>query len=202
MMPLLRKYVDRDGFYITTSIKGNLVTYQVSTDGAEKLRTAGIKPGDKFSRFVLLELYQSGDVFTGHSGPGDAFPAGHPEQGELDFTNDPEPEAAIPVCSQCSSPNGLHLVGVKDEKPRALILCLGCRDSVTRLNASIPLPLVSRKILNRFLAIEDIKDKDMSVIALQNLLDRDFSKQWEALRRKKPIQEVLIPGADPQGSLL
>ena len=90
-MPVLRAYVDRSGFYVITKIRGNVVTYQLSVDGAEKLRTAGVKPGDKFDRFMLLDLYQAGEAYTRHSGPGEIVSA-HPGQGELDFTNDPEPE--------------------------------------------------------------------------------------------------------------
>lgn len=71
------------------------------------------------------------------------------------------------------------------------------------IDTSIPLPLVSRKILNRFIALKDIQKKDTSVLAYQELLDKDFSKKWENMRRKKPIQEPLLPPKDePQGSLL
>jgi hypothetical protein len=201
-MPVLREYVDHEGFYVVTGIKGNAVTYQVSAGGAEKLREAGIKPGDKFSRFMLLDLYRAGDVFTGHSGPGEVLPSVPPGQGELDFTNDPEPESTIPTCSRCTSPYDLHVVEVKGEVSSATILCLQCRSKTTGLDTSIPLPLVSRKILSRFVALKGIARKDPSVLAFQALLDQDFSTRWENIRRKKPIQESLMPETDPQGSLL
>lgn len=186
-MPVLRKYLDRDGFYVITSIKGSVVTYQLSPDGAEKLRKAGINPGDKFSRFVLLDLYQSGDVFTGHSGTGEVVPYLHPGQGELDFANDPESESTLPACSVCSSPYSLNLVEVNGDENYAAILCTNCRSKTTGIDSCIPLPLVSRKILNRFMALKDIQKKDTSVLAFQELLDKDFSKKWENLRRKKPV---------------
>ena len=201
-MPVLRKYLDRDGFYVITSIKGSVVTYQLSPDGAEKLRKAGINPGDKFSRFVLLDLYQSGDVFTGHSGTGEVVPYLHPGQGELDFANDPESESTLPACSVCSSPYSLNLVEVNGDEHFATILCSECRSKTSGIDVSIPLPLVSRKILSLFLTLKSIDKKDVSVLAFQELLDQDFSKRWEGLRRLKPVQEPLIPGADPQGSLL
>ncbi|MCX5812543.1 MAG: hypothetical protein NT178_08365 [Proteobacteria bacterium] len=201
-MPVLRKYLDRDGFYVITSIKGSVVTYQLSPEGAEKLRKAGINPGDKFNRFVLLDLYQSGDIFTGHSGTDEAAPSVHSGQGELDFKNDPVPESAMPVCSSCTSPYDLNLVYVGGDEHYAAILCADCRNKTTGIDSSIPLPLVSRKILSRFLTLKNIQKEDASVLAYKELLDKDFSKKWENLRRKKPIQETLLTKADPQGSLL
>jgi hypothetical protein len=193
-MPVLRKYVDHEGFYVVTGIRGNAITYQLTAEGAERLRQAGIRPGDNFDRFMLLDLYRTGDVFTGHSGPGEIVPSNHPGQGELDFSHDPEPEASIPLCSLCFSPDDLHLVEVEsDSGPRATILCPQCRGKAERKDASVPLALVSRKLLIRFLAIEEIENKDASVLAFQRLLDRDFSMQWEVLKKAKPVQEQLLP---------
>ena len=123
--------------------------------------------------------------------------------GELDFKNDPEPESTMPVCSDCASPYDLNLIDVRGDENYAAILCTNCRSKTTGIDSSIPLPLVSRKILNRFIALKDIQKKDTSVLAFQELLDKDFSKKWENLRRKKPVQETLMPQKnEPQGSLL
>ena len=109
----------------------------------------------------------------------------------------------MPVCSSCASPYDLNLIDVRGDEHYAAILCANCRNKTPGLDASIPLPLVSRKILNRFIALKDIQKKDTSVLSYQELLDKDFSKKWENLRRKKPIQETLLPQKDePQGSLL
>jgi hypothetical protein len=53
-MPVLHKYKTRDGYYILTSIKGNVVAFQLTSEGYRKLANAGILPGQRFERFLLL----------------------------------------------------------------------------------------------------------------------------------------------------
>lgn len=197
-MPVLHKHKDSNTYYVLTSIKGQVVAFQLTAEGYAHLQEAGIILGRPFNRFLLLDIYRMGYAFTGHSG---VKPV--PGQGVIDFPDDPEPETMFPSCSACSSREDLHLVEVKEHKHYVSILCGACRTKeLAHIDASIPLPLVTRGVLNRLFAMKDIQKKDASVLAFQELLDQDFSKRWEALRRKKPIQEPLLPKADPRGSLL
>jgi hypothetical protein len=34
-MPVLRRYVDKDGSYVLTGIKGNIVTFQLTKNGED-----------------------------------------------------------------------------------------------------------------------------------------------------------------------
>src|SRR4030067_1591680 len=129
-MPVLHKYKEKDEHYILTSIKGNIVTFQLTAEGQKKLLSAGILPGKTFVRSLLLDLYRSGDAYTHGTGPGKGMVKVDPRQMELDFSHDPEPESMFPSCAGCSSMGDLHLVEeIKGEEHRAIILCADCRSS-------------------------------------------------------------------------
>jgi hypothetical protein len=105
-MPRLHKYRERNARYVLTAIGGNFITYQLTPDGEKKLTAAGIAPGKKFQRALLLDLYRTGDAFTHGTGVDDPALA---SQLEMDFANDPDPETAFPACDICRSVNDLHL---------------------------------------------------------------------------------------------
>ena len=186
-MPVLHKYKEKDEHYILTSIKGNIVTFQLTAEGQKKLLSAGILPGKTFVRGLLLDLYRSGDAYTHGTGPGKGMVKVDPRQMELDFSHDPEPESMFPSCAGCSSMGDLHLVEeIKGEEHRAIILCADCRSSKSeKIDTSIPLPLVTRGTLNRLLTIKNIEKIDSSVSSYRALLDKEFQSKWDALAKKK-----------------
>ena len=201
-MPVMHKYRDRDEYYILTKIKGNIITFQLTDEGRRKLHQAGINPKQQFTRALLLDLYRTGDVFTHGSGPGEVV-NGH--QIELDFSNDPEPEKLFPACANCSSLKDLHLVELTGKKHVASILCVECRSEKNiSIDTSIPLTLVSRGGLTRMLAIKGIQDIDSSVVAYKDLLEAEFESKWEAYKRGRHEQTLLIDtdAGGNQGKLL
>jgi hypothetical protein len=107
-MPRLQKYRNRNACYVLTAIRGTVITFQLTLEGEMKLTAAGIACGQKFHRALLLDLYRTGDAYTGGSGVDDPalVAAG---QLEMDFANDPDPETAFPACDVCRSVNDLHL---------------------------------------------------------------------------------------------
>ena len=58
-MPVLHKYKEKDEHYILTSIKGNIVTFQLTAEGQKKLLSAGILPGETNVRRPLLDFFRS-----------------------------------------------------------------------------------------------------------------------------------------------
>lgn len=197
-MPVLYEYKDKNGFYVLTSIAGNIITYQLNDDGFRRLSKAGIKTGNRFHRSLLFDLYRSGEAYTQNKGiRGDLFT--HPVQLELDFSDDPEPETLLPSCSICQSQDDLHLVELIEKECSLAILCGTCRQGKQSLiDTSIPLPFVTRTLLKRFLHMRNIKRMDESVSTYQGLLNLEFSDKWKELAEKKarkPAQESLIsPG--------
>jgi hypothetical protein len=203
-MPVLHRYRAGQAYYVRTKIKDVIITFQLTAEGLARLQSAGVEIGKPFNRWLLLDLYRSGDAYTGGIGAIDVQLRDKPIQEEIDFSNDPEPDTLFPNCSGCSSLDDLHLVEVKAGEASAAILCAACRkQKVDSIDTSIPLPLVSRGILTRFLEMKNIKLVDSAVTSYKDLLDAEFTHKWEALARKRPLQEPLLDkGSDPQGSLL
>ncbi|MHB8843304.1 MAG: hypothetical protein ACYC7L_01020 [Nitrospirota bacterium] len=202
-MPVLHKYVDSERFYVLTSINNKIITFQLSLEGERRLRSNGIDPGSKFGRALLLDLYRSGDAFTHGSGPG-TTPVVDPRQIQFDFENDPEPESLFPSCSLCSSIEDLHLVEIKDTDHRVSLLCPTCRTkTAASINASLPLPLVSRGVISRLLEMNRISVIDESVAAYRKVLDKEFSAKWETIAKGVTKQQLdLGISGGKQGSLL
>jgi len=192
-MPVLHKYTDKDGYYVVTSIKGSIITFQLTPEGQAKLNKAGIEPDKTFGRALLLDLIRSGDAFTGGSGPGTIDSERDKFQVQLDLFDDPEPETMFPACHDCSSLNDLNLVEIKGDGSQASILCPRCRmDKARIIDTSVPLFLVSRGALTRLLNKKGIKKVDNSVSAYKELLDAEFESKWEAQLKSKSIQQRLF----------
>lgn len=123
---------------------------------------------------------------------------------EFDFSDDSEPETMFPHCSACSSLHDLHLVEeLKDSESYVVTLCRDCRSNKSSsIDSSIPLPLITRKVLNRLLTMKAIKKIDTSVSTYQALLDAEISKKWEALAQRKPNKEKLFESGDGSPRLL
>jgi hypothetical protein len=195
-MPVLHKYKEKDAHFVLTSIDQKVVTFHLSLEAERRLKSAGIKEGQTFERALLLDLCRSGNAFTYGTGPGRGMPKVDLRQMEFDFSNDPTPESMFPSCAVCSSLGDLHLVEeIKGQEHCAAILCPDCRrKKASTLDTSIPLPFVSRGVLNRFLAFKNIDKIDRSVSNYQDLLNAEFQAKWDALalgKRKPPKQEKL-----------
>jgi len=202
-MPILHQYKGGNACYILTRIKDSIVTFQLTDEGLQRLQKAGISAGMKFRRALLLDLYRSGQVFTQGTGSGEDI---DPRQTTLrfDLPNDPDPEEMFPSCSSCRSINDLHLVEIKTGGHNAAILCSDCRSNkIATFDTSIPLTLVTRAILNHFISMKEITKLDTSVKAYKELLDAEFESMWDAYKKGKPEQGILIEVDDgKQGKLI
>jgi len=181
-------------YYVFTEIKGKIIAFQLTSDGEQRLKSAGIFPGKTFGRALLLDLYRSGDAFTYGRGLDQIEKDLEPHQLEFDFAKDPEPESLFPLCAVCSSPDDLHLVEIRGNNHYASLLCADCRKSQRGvIDTSVPLSLVTRAILRQLLEMKHIEKKDSSVSNYQSLLEAEFKSRWDALKkRKKTKQEKLF----------
>jgi len=181
-------------YYVFTEIKGKIIAFQLTTDGEQRLKSAGIFPGKTFGRALLLDLYRSGDAFTYGRGLDQIEKDLEPHQLEFDFAKDPEPESLFPLCAVCSSPDDLHLVEIKGNNHYASLLCADCRKNQRGfIDTSVPLSLVTRAILKQLLDMKHIEKKDSAVSNYQSLLEAEFKSRWDALKkRKKTKQEKLF----------
>jgi hypothetical protein len=189
-MPVLHRYKKRNMYYIFTEIKGKIIAFQLTNDGEQKLKSAGIFPGKTFGRAILLDLYRSGDAFTYGKGLDHVEREFEPLQLEFDFAKDPEPESLFPLCAVCSSPDDLHMVEIKGNNHYASLLCADCRTNQRGfIDTSIPLSLMTRAILKRLLEMKHIEKKDSSVLNYQSLLDAEFRSKWDALKKRKTTRQ-------------
>lgn len=183
-MPKLHQYRNRKTCYVLTSINDKVVTFQLTAEGERKLSAAGIKPEDRFHRALLLDLYRTGDAFTGGSGVGEQIPPSL-NQLELDFAQDPDPETSFPSCEDCSGVEDLHVTIAREEGTLAAKLqCPTCRDKTSaKLDTYIPARLLSLTLLSRVFDVKDVGKKCDSVLRFENLLRTEFESKWEQVRK-------------------
>lgn len=201
LMPVLHTYKDRQGKYVLTRIGQNIVSYQLTFEGAKKLEDAEFKDNQNFPRALLLSLISSGDAYTHGSGAGTVTPAKDPRQLEFDFSDDSASETMIPSCSLCESPNDLHLTTVSDENTTKFqLLCPDCRTKSAR-DISIPLHLADRRLLKSLLKSEPQATPDETVKKYEELLDEQFKKSWEELAKKFRNRQSSLPGLNSEDDL-
>lgn len=198
-MPRLHKHLDRDSQYALTKIGGKIVTFQLTPEGERKLAASGIGSGQPFPRALLLDLYRTGDAYTGGSGVVDRTAM---DQLEMDFASDPDPDSAFPACDECGGVEELHLTVSGDAADRmARLECNGCRARATiALDTSVPLSLLTRPLLSRLLEMKSVIAKASNVVRYEGLLEAEFATKWDAVRKPRSKgQESLFNDGDLGG---
>jgi hypothetical protein len=201
-MPKLHQYHNRKACYVLTSINDKVVTFQLTPEGERKLSAAGIKPQDRFQRALLLDLYRSGDAYTGGSGVGEQLPQSV-NQLELDFAQDPDPETSFPSCEDCAGVEDLHLTITQEQGALAAKLqCATCRDKASaKIDTCIPLRLVSLPLLGRLFDVKDVKTKHDNVTRFENLLRTEFESKWEQVRKLRGTSQESLFGSGSRDEL-
>jgi hypothetical protein len=193
-MPRLHQYKSRDNCYVLTSIRGKVITFQLTPEGERKLREVGVAPDQNFPRALLLDLCRTGEAFTGGSGLSESLTESI-NQLELDFTQDPDPETLFPACDDCGSLDDLHLSIVREQGSLAAKLqCPHCRDVTSHmLDTCIPSPLVTLTVYGRLFQSKQASIRYEGVGRLENLLSSKFESKWEDLRRlRRSSQRALF----------
>jgi hypothetical protein len=199
-MPRLHQYRDRNACYVLTAIRGAVVTFQLTAEGEKKLAAARIGPGEQFPRALLLDLYRTGDAFTGGNTAA-TLALDSAGQLEMDFANDPDPETAFPACDVCRSVNDLYLtIAGNPDDLVAQLQCATCRNLPTaHPDSCIPLGLLSRPVLSRLFQVKTVGAKSSGVKQFEELLRAEFESKWEALRKRRgtPQKSLFdVPPAD------
>ena len=183
-MPRFHQYKARDNCYVLTSIKGAVITFQLTIRGERRLREAGVVPDQSFPRALLLDLCRTGDAFTGGSGVSEPITESI-NQLELDFAQDPDPETLFPACDDCASLDDLHLSLVREQETLATKLqCAHHRDVTSyTLDTCIPLRLVTLTLFGHLFEIKAVTKKYAGVNRFDNLLRSEFESKWAELRK-------------------
>ena len=183
-MPRLHQYKSRDNYYVLTSIRGTVITFQLTAPGELKLKEAGVTPDQNFPRGLLLDLCRTGDAFTHGTGVDQAATVSL-NQLELDFAGDPDPESAFPSCDDCLSMDDLHLALVREQGGLAAkVQCAHSRDVTSHLlDTCIPIRLVTLTVFGRLFEIKSVMKKYEGVNRFESLLRTEFEAKWEELRK-------------------
>ena len=204
-MPIMHNYKDKPGWFVLTNLGGNIVTFQLTERGHQKLALHGIAPGQRFMRALLYDLYLSGDAFTHGTGP--SIVPKDLRQMAFDFEDDSECATKLPYCGKCGKDEGpLYLVEIADNIRKLTLLCEHCRLKAVQAPALVmPFALIDRKTLLKVHEARDIKAMDPQVEALQALWEQEFDKHWEELSKAKSKGKrqgkLFDPGDDKQKKL-
>ena len=201
-MPRLHKYRDRNDCYVLTAIRGAVVTFQLTADGEKKLAAARIGPNEQVPRALRLDLYRTGDAFTGGSAAA-SLALDSAGQLEMDFANDPDPETAFPACDVCGGVNDLYLtIRGKPEDLIAQLQCAACRNLPGAPSDScIPLGLLSRPVLYRLFQVKTVAARSSGVKQFEELLRSEFESKWEALRKHRGVSQASLFNSGPSDGL-
>jgi len=205
-MPVLHKYRSKEGHYILAGVQGRIVTYRLSTDGAQRLQDNSITDGAKFSWAMLLELIRQGDAYTSSSGADDEDLSGWTQLGLLFNIQENEPSTtdAVPLCV-CGSTEGLHITELTDSKT-ATLLCDDCRKIRRNLiDASVPIYMINTPPTLGHLLERSGLTPDDSVKIFRELLNSSLTAKWQSriLPKGKTLQAGLFEEPEnPQKSLL
>jgi hypothetical protein len=185
-MPVLHKYRNKEGHYILAGVQGRIVTYRLSTEGAQRLQEGSITDGEKFSWAMLLDLIRQGYAYTSASGADDEDLSGWTQLGLLFNIQENEPSAAdaVPLCF-CGSMEGLHIAELAESKT-ATLLCDECRKTRRdKIDASVPIYLINTPSdLDILLSRNDLTP-DASVITYRDLLNASLAAKWNSRVRSK-----------------
>jgi hypothetical protein len=192
-MPRFHKYLSGENCYVRTSIRGRIITFQLTPEGQRKLKEAGVTPEQTFPRALLLDLCRTGDAYTGGSGVSEPI-TGSLNQLELDFPQDPDPETSFPCCDDDGSLDDLHLSLVREQGTLAAKLqCPHCRDVTSHtLDTCIPLRLVNLGLFGRLFEIKPVTKKYEGVTRLESLLCSEFDLKWEELRKLRRASQTSL----------
>lgn len=204
-MPVLHTYRKKEGNYILAGVKGRIVTYRLSSDGANFLNDNSITDGDKLSWTMLLELIRKGDAYTSTAGEADEDLSGWTQLGLLFNIQENEPSAAdlVPLCA-CGSLEGLHIAELAKLKTASL-LCNECRTSRRdQIDASVPIYMINTPPALDHLLERSGLTPDDSVTAYRELLNTSLAAKWkDRIRPKaKSIQTGLFEEPEKQQTLV
>lgn len=190
-MPVLKSYTNSPGYYIHASVRGSVVTFQLTERGFDRLSAVGVGLGEYFGLTLLADLTREGDAFTRRRGPG----YHEAEQFELDFKESSESEALFPACSVTGRFDDLHLVVQKDsDELRVQLLVADERDRVTgTIHLSVPLAIISPAVLDQLESTEHLPAGCPVVQELRQWLRQDASAEWDRLRQTRNVRQGSLP---------
>lgn len=197
-MPILHSYSSHSGYYIKSSIRGSIITYQLTPAGASRLSQAGMVDGEKFSRSLLIDLIRGHEAYTHGSGV-DTSEVDQERQASFDFEGEEATEDLFPKCIEDRSSQDLHLIVLgSGESPEVKLLCATCRESiVSGMQINIPLAILDLQTLNNLETLKKIPPKNKVIDSLYKWFSVDMSTAWEKLYKQKGVRQESLSLDNP-----
>ena len=190
-MPTLHANSDASGYFAKASLHGRAVVFQLSSVAAQRLTGAGLVDGSRLSQQLLLALIQSGDAYTRP----DAGPQSDSNQTALPFgEGELDADGILPRCEETGGHLDLHLVALDDGlgsgRRQARLLALEPRHVLRKQTAlSIPVAVLSRRILDQLVSVNKLPAASPAVTALARWFDHRLASAWDELARLRAARQ-------------
>lgn len=189
-MPVLHQYVSGDGHYAKAWINGSIVTVQITDEGLARLEEESIADGEKFPLALLIDLLATGLAYTGGGGSADKVDYHEAEQFVFGFEENTSAEKDLPVCEESGRFGDLHLV-THQGKTHTQLLAPEAASLCKEVTLSIPLDLLSGRVLDRLLAADRVDVDAPCITTLRDFFERHRGDAWVEHRCALGQQEQL-----------
>mgnify|MGYP000946242290 CR=1 FL=1 len=200
-MPVLKSYKNADGHYILASVRGSLITFQLTTRGYDRLSEIGIKDGARFHLGLLADLTREGDAYTG--GRGNTYHEAEQFEFTFDTAESKESEAMFPACKVTGRFDDLHLVAFKAEEQLGAQLL--APEAVSSLNGSIqlsmPITLLNLAAIDWLESSGHLPEASEVSQALRDWFRKEASAEWDRLRKSRNTGRQQALGLDTPDEL-
>jgi len=191
-MPVLKSYKNAEGHYILASVRGSIITFQLTDRGYTRLLDIGIGDNARFHLSLLADLTRQGDAYTG--GRGVAYHEA--EQFLFDFTESKESEELFPACKVTGRFDDLHLVAFKDgEQIYAQLLAPEAISSLAgSIHLSVPITILNREALDWLESSGHVPLQSEVIQELKDWFRKGASSEWEKIKKARTIgrQQALL----------
>ena len=186
-MPVLKSYKNAEGHYILASVRGSIITFQLTDRGYDRLKEIGIRDGDRFHLGLLADLTREGDAYTGGRG------VGYHEAEQFEFTFDTaeskESEALFPACKVTGRFDDLHLVAFRDgEQQGAQLLTLEAISSLPgSIHLSVPITILNPGALDWLESSGHVPQGSEVLQLLKEWFHKEASAEWEQIKKARVV---------------
>jgi hypothetical protein len=200
-MPVLKSYKNAEGHYILASVRGSMITFQLTDRGYDRLLQIGIRDGARFHLGLLADLTREGDAYTGGRG------VGYHEAEQFEFTFDTaeskESEDLFPACKVTGRFDDLHLVALKEgEQLSAQLLALEAISSLPgSIHLSVPITILNPGALDWLESSGHVPQGSEVIQLLKEWFHKESSAEWERLRKSKNTGRQQALGLDAPDEL-
>jgi hypothetical protein len=184
-MPVLKSYRNTDGHYILASVRGSLITFQLTSRGYDRLCELGIKDGARFHLGLLADLTREGHAYTG--GRGSTYHEAEQFEFTFDTAESKESESMFPACKVTGRFDDLHLVAFKDGgQLGAQLLTPEAVSSITgNIQLSVPITLLNLTALDWLEQSGHLPEPSEVTQTLRDWFRKEASAEWERLRKSR-----------------